>query len=72
MRLLRSRKKAEVVDIARAYAQKRDLPFFEPTFVRRSGLRRWSVTTAGQYVGGRSEFTVDDPSGEVDDVKVAC
>ncbi len=72
MRLLRSRKKAEVVDIARAYALKRNLPFSEPAFVRRSGLRRWRVTTAGQYVGGRSQFRIDDPSGDVDDVKIAC
>lgn len=72
MRLFRTRKKAEVVAIARAYAQEQDLPFSEPAFVRRSGLRRWSVTTAGQYVGGRGEFEIDDSTGEVDDFKIAC
>ncbi len=72
MRLLRSRKKTEVAEIARTYAHRRGLPFSEPTFVNRTGLRRWKVTTAGQYKGGRSQFKIHDRSGEVEDVKVAC
>ncbi len=72
MGVLRSRDKGEVREIARGYAQSMGVPWMTPVTVKRTGLRKWRVTSAGEYAGGRSEIVVDDRSGDVDDIKIAC
>ncbi|MEE9417643.1 MAG: hypothetical protein V3V01_20365 [Acidimicrobiales bacterium] len=69
---LRNRSKDEVRSIAYEFAMDRDLPWSNPSFVRRARFRSWQVTTSGQYRGGQTTFIVHDPSGEVDDVEITC